>query len=103
MSFVTDTLKKYMEPTNKGKVFNKLSANKLKPISDEILAKLFLSMVQELQDTYGEDAITHPKIDEAEEMVNVVWAQCNQGKASLIDFQEVLAGFKRTYSDITQK
>ncbi len=87
----------------KVEVIKELQKRDLVPISDDTLADLFLTLVQELQDIYGEGAITHPKIDEAEEMVNVAWAQCVQGAVSLSHFKDALVSFRKTYAEISER
>ncbi len=72
-------------------------------ISDEELSDLYLEMLSELQTYYGEDAMKHHKVDDAETTVNEVWAKCNKGEASLSHFKDAMASFREIYAEISDR
>lgn len=78
----------------------------LTPIPDETLRDLFLEAMHNINDSYIEGTIKyihehHPDLDDdinkADDRVNEVWKECNEGKASIEDFKGALNSYRSLY------
>jgi hypothetical protein len=78
----------------------------LKSIPDETLQDIYLEVMNEINDSYISGTIkfveeNHPdldrEIDEVDRKINKIWRACNEGMASIEDFNAALDLYKSLY------
>lgn len=75
----------------------------LMPVSDETMKSVYLETMHRINDNYIEGTIkyirdNHPvldaKINNADDQINEIWNDCNEGKKSVDDFAEALKAYQ---------
>ncbi len=102
-----DLMKKYLS-----RVKPEGREKELKLLSDENLQDVFLETMSLVNESYIEGAIYYiqehhkdfdAEINKANNRINKVWKDCNEGKASIEDFRGALASYEKLYIEIIKR
>jgi archaellum component FlaC len=84
----------------------------LKPISDENLQDMFLETMNKVNKSYIEGLINYiqehhkdldGKINNADDRINGVWKECNEGEASIETFNSALVSYECLYLEAIKR